>query len=130
MQSEHFLEKIFARLNELGIPEHGRGVKVSEVSGYSPSHVSEVLSGKKNCTKRFFDLAMSGLSLCESSPSLPIPSHGQGVSCGGGGNLTRKQQILLDLCNEEVLLDEAIKYAEKEKLLNELKRERAEKEAA
>ena len=66
--------------------------------------------------------------LLSSAPT--VPTTGQGQSCGSCGTLTRKQQILLELCNEEVLLDEAIKHAEEKKLLKELLKERAEKEAA
>ena len=45
----------------MGVPKHGRGVKLAEISGYSTSLVSDVLNGKKTCTRRFFKMAIDGL---------------------------------------------------------------------
>lgn len=88
--SEYFLNDLLRRLDRLGIPQHGRGVFLAEVSGYSKSLVSEVLSGKKTCTKRFYNLALTGLtkseSFCVSEDREPYPV-----------GLCESQKIMLEL---------------------------------
>ena len=64
-QNELLLTKLTERLNELGVPVHGRNVTLAKASGYSPSLVSEVMNKKKTCTERFYKLAIAGLSQSE-----------------------------------------------------------------
>ncbi len=107
-----------------------QGLSESELArraGFTQLKVNRLLNGiTKRIDLAVIDKLRQTLGLSSSSS---VPSTGQGVSCGERETLTRKQQILLELCSDEVLLDEAIKHVEKEKLFNKILKERVAKEA-
>lgn len=122
---EKIILEIKQELDNQGLSES----ELARRAGFTQLKVNRLLNGTtKRLDMAVVDKLRQTLGMVAASP--PVPSVGQADSCGSCGNLTRKQQILLELCNDEVLLDEAIKHAEEKKLLQELLKERNKMEAA
>lgn len=57
------LQRLLKGIAAAGLPRHGRGKKLAELTGYSPTSVSEFLRGEKPLGERFIKLVCSELKL-------------------------------------------------------------------
>lgn len=126
-------EKIYSVEKSLGVrlkeKRKAMGLTQEELGDklkISKDYVSKIEKG----TREPSEIVLQEINRFLQGGSPTVPTTGQGQSCGSCGILTRKQQILLELCADEVLLDEAIKHAEKEKLFLQMKEEMQRKKAA
>jgi transcriptional regulator with XRE-family HTH domain len=126
MENKKIIDDLWRVKSERGLSNKD----FAELLGCSASYLSMVMNGKKGVGA---DLIYSLQKILgESSPSLPIPSHGQGVSCGGCNQIDDLDALILKSIAGFTPEQKRsiIEDIQKEKLLQELLKERSERGAA
>jgi len=63
--NEEILARVLSAFHKLGVKEYGRNKKVSEIMGYSPPRISELLTGKQPFSKKFLTIFCSKFNISE-----------------------------------------------------------------